>query len=121
MKALSLLLVSFTLALAANVQAADQSRDRTQTRDPSTHTTQTQQQAREQVYGWELMSEQERMEHQNKMRSLKTEQEREAYRQEHHKLMQDRAKAQGKAVPDMPQGRGPAAGSGMGQGQGPKR
>jgi hypothetical protein len=39
MKALSLLLVSFTLALAANVQAADQSRDRTQTRDPSTHTT----------------------------------------------------------------------------------
>ncbi len=121
MKALSLLLVSFTLALAAHVQAADQSRDRVQTRDPSTHTTQAQQQERAQVYGWDLMSEQERKEHQNKMRSLKTEQEREAYRQEHHKLMQDRAKAQGKAVPEMPQGRGPAASSGTGQGQGPKR
>lgn len=115
MKAKFLLLVFFSVALAAPVQAADQSRD------PSTHTTQAQQQQREQVYGWELMSEQERREHQNTMRSLKTEQEREAYRQEHHKLMQDRAKAQGKAVPDMPQGRAPAAGSGMGQGQGPKR
>ena len=117
---MSILLVCLTLALAANARAAEQSRDRVQTRDPSTHTAQAQQQEREQVYGWELRSEQERWEHQNKLRSLMTEQEREAYRQEHHQRMQDRAKAQGKLVPAMPpEGRGPAANHGMGQG--PKR
>ena len=43
--------------------------------------------AAEPVYGWQLMSEQERNEHRTKMQSLKTPQERERYRLEHHKNM----------------------------------
>jgi len=57
------------------------------------------------------MTPHERSTYQNHMRALKTEQEREAYRMEHHKKMQERAKAQGKALPDMPPaGRGPGPG-----------
>lgn len=74
-----------------------------------------------QVYGWELMTQQERNEHRTKMRSFKTEQERERYRNEHHKKMQARAKEQGVTLPDKPlprgQGRGPGGG-GMGPGGG---
>ena len=72
--------------------------------------------ADEPVYGYQLMSEQERAENRAKMRSFQTEQEREAYRQEHHKMMQERAKAQGVTLPDEPMPRG--QGKGMGQGQG---
>jgi hypothetical protein len=78
--------------------------------------------ADEPVYGYQLMSEQERAEHRAKMRSFQTEQEREAYRKEHHKMMQERAKAQGVTLPDEPmprgQGKGMGKGQGMGQGQG---
>jgi uncharacterized membrane protein len=50
---------------------------------------------------------------------MKTEQERETYRLEHHKQMQERAKAQGKTLPDMPpQGHGAGMGPGMGPGGG---
>ena len=80
--------------------------------------------AEQQVYGWQLMSEQERNEHQIKMRSFKTEQEREAYRLEHHKRMQERARKRGVDLPDRPPSmdkgfRGPGAGNrpGMGGGQ----
>jgi hypothetical protein len=48
------------------------------------------------------MSEREREMHRNKMRSFKTEQEREAYRMNHHKLMQDRARAKGVTLPEEP-------------------
>ena len=76
--------------------------------------------ADEQVYGWQLMSEQERNEHRAKMQSMKTAQERERYRMEHHKMMQERAKAQGVTLPDMPAqgGKGMGSGTGMGQGGG---
>ena len=76
--------------------------------------------AEEQIYGSQLMTEQERAEHRTKMQSLKTDQERARYRLEHHKKMQQRAKQQGKALPDMP----PQAGGmqhhkgGSGQGKG---
>ena len=84
-----------------------QSRDQIQTQD------------RDQVYGSELMTRQERYEYQSKMRALKTEQEREAFRLEHHNKMQERAKAQGKTLPDMPPAdRGPGMGPGMGPGGG---
>ncbi len=63
----------------------------------------------EQIYGSELMTKEERAEHRAKMRSLKTEAEREAYRKEHHMKMQERAKKMGKTLPDMPS----AAGGGM--------
>ena len=85
--------------------------------------------AEEQVYGWELMSAQERQQHQEKMRSFKTEQERERYRLEHHQQMLERAKQRGVTLPDSPPherqqnrdrdsmgpGQGPGAGMGGGK------
>lgn len=79
--------------------------------------------AEEQVYGWQLMTQQERNEYQTKMRSLKTAEERERYREQHHKQMQERAKARGVTLPDMPgphgKGMGPGSGMGPGDGTGP--
>jgi len=68
------------------------------------------------------MTQQERNEYQNRMRSAKTQQEREQIRLEHHKQMQERAKAQGKTLPDMPpadMGPGSRMGPGGGGGMGP--
>lgn len=77
--------------------------------------------ADEPIYGYQLMTEQERAEHRAKMQSFQTEQEREAYRIEHHKMMQERARAQGITLPDepMPRGQGRGMGPGMGKGMGP--
>lgn len=74
----------------------------------------------EQIYGSQLMTQQERMEHRTKMQSMKTKEERERYRMEHHKLMQQRAKQRGVTLPDKPQMRnkGMDGGSGMGGGMG---
>ncbi len=78
-------------------------------------------QAADQAYGWELMTEQERTEHQEKMRSFKTQEEREQYRIEHHKKMQERAKAKGVTLPDKPLPQGKGMGGGMGDGMGKGR
>jgi len=63
-----------------------------------------QQQAREQeqVFGWQLMTEQERNENRQRMRAAKTDQEREQIRAEHYAAMQVRAKEQGVTLPDEP-------------------
>jgi hypothetical protein len=45
--------------------------------------------------GWTLMTQQERVEHQNRMRSMKTYQECSAYLSEHRAQMAQRAAAQG--------------------------
>lgn len=66
------------------------------------------------IYGWQLMTPQERKEHRAKMLSLKTEQERLAYQNEHHKLMQQRAKERGLSIPDHPMRQGAGRGSGQG-------
>ena len=66
--------------------AQDRDRDRDQTRE------QDRDRDQELVYGSQLMTQQERLQYQNRVRSLKTEQEREAYRLEHHRLMQQRAR-----------------------------
>ena len=64
---------------------------------------------RDQVYGWQLMTPAERSEYRMKMRSLKTTQERETLRRQHHEEMQKRAQQRGVTLPDMPrQGRGGA-------------
>jgi len=47
------------------------------------------------VAGWTMMTPEERTEHQNKMRSIKTYDECTAYQEEHHKLMEERAKEKG--------------------------
>jgi UDP-glucose 6-dehydrogenase len=78
----------------------------------------TQARAQEQVYGYELMTEQERAEHRARIRSLKTEQEREQFRLEHHKKMQERAKERGVTLPEEPLPRGKGVGGGQGGGMG---
>ena len=74
---------------------------------------QVQQQTRQTIYGSQLMTPQERMEYRTRMRSLKTRQEREAFRLQHHKEMQERARERGMQLPDMP-----PPGGGMGSGMG---
>lgn len=52
--------------------------------------------------GWSLMTPAERTEHHNKMMSFTNYEECIAYAQEHHKLMEQRAKAQGTTLPATP-------------------
>ena len=59
----------------------------------------------EQVYSWQMMSEQERQEHRTKMQNMNTEEERNRYRLEHRKMMEQRAKEKGKSLSDMPRNR----------------
>jgi hypothetical protein len=92
---------------------ATQDQDRLQDRD----------QTQDRVYGWQLMTEEERVAHRAKMRSMTTAQEREQYRLEHHKKMQERARERGVTLPEEPgpvgkgmQGGGMGPGGGMGSG-----
>ena len=69
-------------------------------------------QKQEQVYGWQLMDEQERYEYQQQMREMNTSEEREVYRNRHHERMQERAQQQGLTLPGSPG----LSGKGMGLG-----
>jgi len=69
----------------------------------------------EQIYGSQLMTQQERTEYHAKMRAAKTAQEQEQIRKEHHEQMQARAKDRGVTMPDEPTGRGGGMGPGGGR------
>ena len=72
------------------------------------------------IYGSQIMTPEERVEHRIKMRSAKTLEEREQIRSEHHKQMVERARERGVTLPDEPPmrgGMGPGGG-GMGPGGG---
>ena len=60
-------------------------------------------QERERIFGWQLMSPAERMAYRQKMRTLKTHKEREAYRKEHHERMNKRAKEMGVKIEELPE------------------
>ena len=62
------------------------------------------------VYGWQLMTHGERDEYRARLRDMKTEEEREAFRLEHREQMQERAREQGVILPGMQ-----ARGQGMGR------
>lgn len=104
----SLVAVAFTVP-AVSAPAADQ----TQTKETAKS------QIRDQIYGSQLMTREERLEYRNKMRNLKTVEEREQFRLDHHKQMQERAKERGVTLPDQPPARpahmGPGGGT-MGPG-----
>jgi len=51
------------------------------------------------VPGWHMMTSEERAEHRDKMRSMKTYDECKAYHEEHRKLMEQRAKDKGATLP----------------------
>ncbi|HEU4671050.1 MAG TPA: hypothetical protein VFR91_10085 [Dyella sp.] len=76
------------------------------------------------VYGSQLMTPAERNAYRQQMRSMKTAQEREAFRARHHEEMQQRARKRGVQLPDMPPmggargGMGPGMNAGMGRGMG---
>lgn len=103
---LSTLAAAVFVAFATPVLAADPVRD-------------------QDLYGYQLMTPQERAAHRDKMRAAKTYEERERIRKEHHAAMQIRAKEKGVTLPDEPPaGRGPGSGpggGGMGPGGGGRR
>ncbi|HMZ30281.1 MAG TPA: hypothetical protein PLE66_11535 [Thauera aminoaromatica] len=68
------------------------------------------------VFGAQIMTEQERVEHRERMRAAGTPEEREQLRLEHHKQMVERARERGVTLPDEPPMRG---GMGAGGGMGP--
>jgi len=68
----------------------------------------------EQVYGSQLMTQQERVEYRARLRSAQTAEERAQIRAEHHERMRERARQLGVAMPEEP----PAMGAGMGPGPG---
>ena len=75
----------------------------------------------EQIYGSQLMTQQERIEYRAKLRAAKTVEERERIRKEHHERMKERAEAHGMVLPDEPPARGSgmkSGGGGMGSGGG---
>ncbi|UCV27072.1 hypothetical protein [Ferribacterium limneticum] len=49
--------------------------------------------------GWQFMTPEDRVEHQARVRGFKTLDECRAYQQEHHRLMEQRAKEKGLAMP----------------------
>ena len=76
-----------------------------------------------QIYGSQLMTQQERMEYRTQMQTMKTQAERDAFRNQHHQKMQVRAQEKGMTLPDAPSAGGGGmgsgrAGGGMGAGQG---
>jgi hypothetical protein len=81
---------------------------------------QDQVQTKVQIYGSQLMTPAERTEYQSKMRALKTDKERDAFRLDHHDKMTVRAVEKGVTLPNSPPavGAGPKANSGMGAGTG---
>jgi hypothetical protein len=75
----------------------------------------------EPIYGYRLMSDQERNDYRERMRNARSAEERQQIRDEHRKLMEARAKERGVALPE-PKGPayGPGAGKGPGYGPGPQ-
>jgi ATP/maltotriose-dependent transcriptional regulator MalT len=104
------------LAMSPLVVGQDQVKQQDQTRQQDRVRTQDQ----EQVYGSQLMTQQERTAYRAKMRAAKTQEERERVRAEHHEQMKVRAKERGVTLPDEPpaRGGGMSPGGGMGPGGG---
>jgi len=128
------LIIFGIIGFSATSFAADQDRDQVQDQDQDQDQTQIQSQSKTQqttqaqdqssrnepVYGWELMSVKERQEHRAKMQKMKTQKERTAYLEQHHKQMEERAKERGVSLPDRPMmgNRQPGGGFGPGPGAG---
>ena len=83
---------------------------------PNQENVQMQQQG--QIYGNQLMTQQERVEYRTRMRAANTIEQRNLIRKEHHQAMKERAASRGIALPDEPPTTGTGMGNGMGQGRG---
>jgi hypothetical protein len=80
--------------------------------------TQEQLQEQEWIYGSQLMTPQERLEHRSRMQAAKSAEEREQIRNEHHQRMMERARERGVTLPDEPPAKGMMMGPGGGMGPG---
>lgn len=69
-------------------------------------------QEQEQIFGSQLMTQQERADYRARMHAATTAEERDRIRTEHHELMKSRAAQRGVTLPDEP----PVGGMGMGPG-----
>jgi hypothetical protein len=120
--------LSSGLALAAD-QQRDQDREKTQLQDKTQDKFKEQKQDRvrdqsqlkdqDKIYGSQLMTKQERAEHRAKMKAAKTVEDRKRITNEHHELMQMRAKARGITLPDQAPAKGAGSMKGQGGGNGP--
>jgi hypothetical protein len=72
----------------------------------------------DQVFGRQLMTQEEIQEHRRLMQGAATQQEREQIRAEHHQRMLERAQQRGVTLPDEPPAMGGGQGAGKGSGQG---
>ena len=70
------------------------------------------------IYGSQLMTQQERNEYRERLRTAKTAEERERIMAENHERMEERAKQRGVTIPDEPPARAGRPGGGMGPGGG---
>jgi hypothetical protein len=102
------LAAAFTLALAYQAPAYAQAASEKTTPQ------------RERIYGYTMMSDAERNEYREKMRSAKTTQERQALRDEHRKTMEARMKERGIEPGQMRGKGGGPGGPGYGKGGGPR-
>jgi hypothetical protein len=75
-------------------------------------------QTKQQMFGSQLMTKQERMEQRKRMRAAKSAEERAQIQNEYHERMKLRAKERGVSIPDEPLNKGGGMGSGAGQGRG---
>jgi hypothetical protein len=110
-----ILVAAVLAAIAGSAVAADQ--DQTRTQSQMLTQEQINKMPDQQIYGSQLMTQQERNAYRNQMRAAKTYEEQQRIRNEHHKQMQARAKERGVTIPDQPPAHG--MGGGMGPGPGP--
>jgi len=101
--------------ISSSAMAQDQIRDQTRDQTKEQDKLQTQSRTSDMIYGSQLMTQTERNQYRTQMRSLKTAQEREAFRLQHHEQMKIRAQEKGVVLPEQP----PAGGAGFGPGAGP--
>jgi hypothetical protein len=99
-------LVLAAFSVSTNVRAQDKTQDKVQDQKRD------QDRLQDPIFGSQLLTDAERIEHRTQMRSLKTAKERTAFQLEHHKRMQERAREKGLTLPDTP----PASGKGLGAG-----
>lgn len=105
MKPLFIISALMTALLLPGSYALAQDQDQTQDQDQDR--TMDGDQTQDQIYGSQLMTQQERVEYRARMRAAQNDAEREMIRQEHHERMRARAKARGVNIPkEPPAGRG---------------
>ncbi len=94
--------VAAALALAAGMAAAQAPATPKSAPQPLTREQMREQMREQRIYGYQLMTPDERNAYQAKMRAAKTLQERERIRTENHAAMQARAKERGVTLPPEP-------------------